>query len=519
MGIGTSLGAYFEDDFDHQAGNEYTPPEIKPKNETSDSNVKTPNEAQTDKQLNDIEMQELGGIPIRMRIFPQKEQPIETADRQSDAANKSFKGGYLGDKALSEKDNDQDNFWFKDDWQNTWDSAVGKSIWKDDAKGFIEKQGPDVEGFTTPGSEMLWLRRRSPPQDSQSVPMSSNDPVYPTPDYMNPPDREPVQVAERPPAQVLFKTKTGVTITDHDIEDGTHVAMSSGTGTIGSLKGKWFARGPAAEMPPGEAARLQRQPSNIEPDQVPEPYQPTPRQAHEDDTDYALRVIGEVLDHPSGREPVVLQAEGQRIQDSFRQEPFRESDFPLSIRNLSGTTSRPSYSPEEISAIRQERIDSGQRKIREVREQFEKNPDKVKTKGPVSMMRDMDAPKHKHYFNFMSKDGVPGELNVVLKNQGKEIRVSGIYGIGGFDAHSMGTSEIKNLFKLLAEEFPTAEYVTGFRVSGARAHSGSGADEVQMRIPGRNPKPEEPKSPERQIIDRDRVDWNEPLGFRDTSTP
>ena len=56
MGIGTSLGAYFESDFHHEAG-------IVTSKETGDNNVITPDQLDQNQQMDKIEMNEMG-IPV-----------------------------------------------------------------------------------------------------------------------------------------------------------------------------------------------------------------------------------------------------------------------------------------------------------------------------------------------------------------------------------------------------------------------------------------------------------------------
>lgn len=55
MGVGSSMGAYYDDEF-HQAAAQW--------DDKYDDNVITPNQAQTNKQLDQVEQTELGGTPI-----------------------------------------------------------------------------------------------------------------------------------------------------------------------------------------------------------------------------------------------------------------------------------------------------------------------------------------------------------------------------------------------------------------------------------------------------------------------
>lgn len=107
----------------------------------------------------------------------------------------------------------------------------------------------DTEIYDTPMDEAVaqlpesirrvYIDTRDAPEDPEKPAGEFNptDVVYPTPDYLNPPERPVTPSVERPPAKILFKTKTGVEITDHDIEDGFNVMMNAGAGTIESIKG------------------------------------------------------------------------------------------------------------------------------------------------------------------------------------------------------------------------------------------------------------------------------------------
>lgn len=98
-----------------------------------------------------------------------------------------------------------------------------------------------------------------------------------------------------------------------------------------------------------------------------------------------------------------------------------------------------------------------------------------------------------HEFKFANKDGI-GKLNITEKRGGKELYVDLIGRVdkSGYvnwnSAQSFGTKEIKDLVKQLMVEFPRAEEVVGFRVSGARLKSGGGEAKATMKLPGRGPR-------------------------------
>lgn len=101
-----------------------------------------------------------------------------------------------------------------------------------------------------------------------------------------------------------------------------------------------------------------------------------------------------------------------------------------------------------------------------------------------------------HLFKFASKDGI-GKLDITEKRGGKELYVDiigrvnkdGFVMFSNSAKHTFGTKEIKALVQQLKDEFPKAEVITGFRVSGARVHgSAAGEAKAEMRIPGRGKK-------------------------------
>lgn len=66
-----------------------------------------------------------------------------------------------------------------------------------------------------------------------------------------------------------------------------------------------------------------------------------------------------------------------------------------------------------------------------------------------------------------------GELFIGEENGGKRLYVDDIRGIGQYGPNSLGPRQMRDLLRQLKEEFPNAEELTGFRVSGARDKAGS----------------------------------------------
>lgn len=88
MTIGSSIGAFYKDEF-HEVAADWIKPE-----ETDDGIVVTPPQQRQNKALEDVEMQELGGIEINNEI-PVYEMNGEQA--------KARLGALLRDKASSKK--------------------------------------------------------------------------------------------------------------------------------------------------------------------------------------------------------------------------------------------------------------------------------------------------------------------------------------------------------------------------------------------------------------------------------
>lgn len=68
MGIGSSSGAFFEDDFHRSTGHDSMDDStLDLSDQTQDNNEITPFQMRQNQQMDDVEMKELGGIPISLR--------------------------------------------------------------------------------------------------------------------------------------------------------------------------------------------------------------------------------------------------------------------------------------------------------------------------------------------------------------------------------------------------------------------------------------------------------------------
>lgn len=101
-----------------------------------------------------------------------------------------------------------------------------------------------------------------------------------------------------------------------------------------------------------------------------------------------------------------------------------------------------------------------------------------------------------HQFLFASKAG-EGHIRLTERHGGKDLHVDMIgthdqnEGFTNWNAsQTFGYKETKSLLKQLMEEFPKAEYISGFRVSGARLKSGGGDADAKMKLPGRGKRSE-----------------------------
>lgn len=175
---------------------------------------------------------------------------------------------------------------------------------------------------------------------------------------------------------------------------------------------------------------------------------------------------------PYGPTNPMTEAQSDRWHRLSREEGQRTS-------NYNDDDYRPSFTEEDLVNH------YDQNRTQEIKDRFQEASDKVVTKGNISVLKNDNGNSYRDQYNFLSSDGVPGELSISPKNDGKELHVNWIGTIGTLGPMDVGRSEMKNLFKLLADQYPKAEKITGFRVTGARMVSGSGSNDAEMRIPGR----------------------------------
>ena len=178
------------------------------------------------------------------------------------------------------------------------------------------------------------------------------------------------------------------------------------------------------------------------------------------------------------------------------------------------------HTPADRAAVDSGRIadrlsqGSQQQSVSDIEKVSPKIRDKVEEatkEGSLKLIKDEDASRGtKQKFIFASKDGI-GQLHLTERQNGKQLYVNWIGKGMNEDSYtsykegpnSFGFKDIKSLLSQIKEEFPNAETIKGFRVSGVRAHAGGGSENAEMRL-----RPAA-KQPERKSIEQLNAEWNE----------
>lgn len=427
MGIGTSLGAYFDDSFHHQAGIE-TPEVVKP-GDTGDDNVQPP----------DPKPEDTSNTPIQVAAKLPPDVAVAPADADSTA-----KPGFM-DRLLGTNGAER---------YQTWPERIMRGMIPDET---LENLKGISEG---------------------SVPMWAMDPE--TGEFHTSPEAIKTGVG------LSIAANTGNAAGAHTAEDTAgqlvvhlrgegHDALQQGPDVFQQFmatRGRGQASNIVEHEPiPGDAAPYHLRTQH--PDTMSDhdfydwgQYQPENGMApHQEE-----RWLG--LDQQSEIERVhrVLIDDGLGLHPDLQQ-PFRDDYSDLRV------------SPNEQASV------FAQRAKTEALREFEARPDDVTTKGNMSLLKTGGLPGTSysdplHQFKFMSDEGNIGELSIRETDGGKSLYVPWIGTVQGNGAGTMGHSEIRNLLNIVKDTFPKAETISGFRVSGARNEVGKiGNAEMRLRSP------------------------------------
>lgn len=419
MGIGTSLGAYYEDAFQHQSD---VHEEIKPK-EDIDNNVVTPPEVRQNKEMDKIEETELGGTPVQYKTMQDR---IYVSPNRDDIGKAPFGVG-----GPAEVGNDQ---------AETLDNIVTKL------------GGSEGERY------QMWPERMFRQAfDTFKKGMDGGIPGY------------------------VMDPETGDFHTSPEMMDAAHDMMP--LAMSGTMPATVHLRGPVAEAITGvtpetrtaaqDAISSIRRSSNYSDQHVerlsnPYRYDPEATARGMQSSDPTERAIASI-EHALYGDPSTTHLDYHREAFHSAEEARRAAnayEFNQTIE------ARPLTDEQIASDVA--RRETRTRVSEEVKEAAKNDKlsliDNGKTSGYESTS---------HNFLFANKAG-KGELSITESGEGKNLYVNGIYGDKG--PWQYDTRTIKDLVKLLKNEFPNAETLSGFRVSGARAATGSGPARASMRL-------------------------------------
>jgi hypothetical protein len=390
MGIGTSLGAYFEDTFKHQSGVEEV---IEPK-DPGDKNVVSPEKRETDKQLEDIQMQELGGIDVSFKT------PVGGSTEPA---------GALKSEEATEVAPKNKSFLDRLSIVNAFKGMMNPNNIKE-----------DIEIFKN-----LWSALKLP----GDVAKGEIDPSSP-----------------------------------EGIQKAFDLALAVGTGRMPKAKVE-------AKVLEGEV--------------IP-PYETLPSVQ-----DTARQRIDGIRSERNAREA--------RADAMFAQEAdpiWAERD-----RRLASQIERFEQIPFEGPSA----FDPWEPVPNKFGGKMAERITEAKAKGSLNFFETPQERAYgKHYF--ASENGV-GEINVHYRPASKTLHVSDIgiiedvagnkvnnlsYESFRQGPQSIGFKDTKKVLQYLKETYPEAEWVSGYRVSGAREKKGSGPAEAKMWI-GKGPKPKASK--------------------------
>lgn len=523
MGVGTSIGAYYDDDFNYQAG--VTPPPkdgvVKPKAGDEDMEV-SPSSPTRNRELDDLEMKSLG-TPVSYELDNREGEDHTNVWKADGTLNKEGFGKAVRDLAVSTGN----YLWGTPSIPEAPVSDLSRALGHEDIKlgGEIDRPllsraiddvqaGANLLGV---GKGESWADKLTKP-DGFSKGYTALNKIFGTGDverYQLWPEKmlraginAAYNIAEGKKSMWAFDPDSGEFRTSVDGLESAHELMPfilSGTipGRISLKETKPSAQEIVARdeqsISQQAIAQVRRQRSNIEEmshgeqrailDDLSIPAAAERRGLIREEDPRAPHEIDDGL----GANPELFtRAERAEMESVYRQEPFRDDGFepfPQGYDRDFHTTIEhgPQYSVEVRQAMQGD-------KLKLIKEDTLRN-------GKT------------HLFKFANKDGV-GELTINERKNGRELYVSWIGTSGKHDSPgTFGTKAIKEFFREVAREFPKAEAVTGFRVSGARQKTGKGSADAIMEIPGRRQgrrREEARKSEETRMYEQMEEDFNNP---------
>lgn len=188
--------------------------------------------------------------------------------------------------------------------------------------------------------------------------------------------------------------------------------------------------------------------------------------------------------------------EGNHPEPSLDANAWREfeSSMNSSLEQRPYTYEPDPRAPHEIAESRTS--PENRRLLEEIRSQYAAFSEKTKAlmqdsfaEGNVHLARlksPYAVPETHHNFKFFHEEtGTVGHLDISEVHGGKRLYVNGIGLFDAIDPQTIGFGGIKDMLYALKKEFPHATEVAGFRVSGARAKKGSGSASAVMKLPTR----------------------------------
>ena len=165
----------------------------------------------------------------------------------------------------------------------------------------------------------------------------------------------------------------------------------------------------------------------------------------------------------------------------MRSQPIEDAGINALRRNLetlSRVPDRPYTVPDRFEGLGQEPFDGPPA--------FD--PNTTKPKGLTIKPSGDEAPNQ---FRFVDSEGKDvGSIQLTVKNKGRDLHVDMVDAWAAGGANSIGPTEVRSLLRQIKKEYPDAERLYGYRVSGARGAAGTRDDAFIALKPGIKNRPE-----------------------------